>query len=159
MKDDIQQLFIENRVPVFLKEPSYEERLKKKSHKARKHAYNDERTEKLPCLEWGNASVVFQFAWSEELYLNLVSIWEKEYSEKGLDFNVELYEDVDNVIEWRIMHDKPYYTTRRKGFESVLDSIRVNVLYAWESVPESIRELVELCYLSDWDYLEFGEEI
>ena len=149
---------IENRVPVFLKEPKYDPKLKKRSHKSRRHTYNDDHSEKLPCLEWGNASIVFQFLWDKKLYGNLVNIWEEEYARKGEDFNVELYEHVDNIIEWRIMCDKPFYETDRKGFESVLKDIEGNVLLAWESVPESLRGFVESAYVSDFDYLEYGEE-
>ena len=151
------QLYVKG-IPVFLKEPNYEERLKKKSHRARKNAFNDDMTVKLPCLEWGNASVVFQFAWNEKLYDELVLFWESEYEEKGEYFNVELYKDVDNVIEWRVLMEKPYYRGRQKSFESVLENIQGNVLEAWETLSESFTEDVEIVYLSDFDYLGYADE-
>ena len=162
MKDDIQQLFIENRIPVFLKEPSYEERLKKKSHKARKNVYLDPKKKdaKLACLEWGNAGVVFQIPWGDKTFDDIDSWAMTEYAEKNENFNIEVYQaKKQQLIEIRYMCEKPYYKTDRIGFESVHEDIKGNVLLAWEMLPESIRELVELCYLSDWDYLEFGEEI
>lgn len=146
-------------VDVYLREPSYEDCLKKKSHRARENTcitIDDERV-KLPCLEWGNGSVVFQFLWDELLYDNLVLFWESEYEDKGEDFNVELYKHEGNVIEWRVMLNKPYYEARRKRFESVLEDINGNVSLAAETLPESFLECVELIYLSDWDYLEYGE--
>lgn len=157
------EFMIEDRVPVTVRMPDYERSLKRKSHKARQNTYvnkPDGDKVKLPCLEWGNSALVLQLAWDEKLYDEMYLWWKSEYDVLGLDFNVELYEyEYGGLIELRYMSDKPLYQVNRKGFESVLELLEANVLDVWKSVPESFRELTELVYVGDWDYLEYGEEI
>lgn len=145
---------------IYTKDPDYGN-LTKRSHRARKSVTIEGTNgkQKLPCLECGNASIVFQFDWNQDLYDSLSDWWDFEYKKKGEEFLVELYKHYGNSIEWRVMSKKPFYEARRKGFDSVKVDVEVNVLEALKTLPEDLTWCVELVYISDWDYLDYANEI
>jgi len=145
--------------PVLAEEVGYERKFKRKSHKCRKHVKLEGGDKTLPCLEWGNAGIVFQLILSRD-NLSLVEYWwEEEYALKQESFNVELFTDTEKqLLEIRFMSEKCYYISNRKRFESVLYDSEAIVSEYYNSLPKAIQELVELCYLSDFDYLDYGEE-
>lgn len=143
--------------PVLAEDIDYERKLTRKSHKCRKNAKLD--GVNLPCLEWGNAGIVFQLILTEDNLSLVEHWWKEEYSLKQESFNVELFTDTEkSLLEIRFMSEKCYYISNRKRFESVLYDSEAIVSEYYNSLPEVIQELVELCYLSDFDYLDYGEE-
>lgn len=141
------------KVPVVIKEVDYPRKLTKMSHRQRKQ-------QSPPVLECGNAAVVFQFEMCAILLQDIELWWEEEYKLKGEDFNVELFVDYGNmIIELRFYKELPFYTARGRHCDSVFDDIEANILGCYESLPQSFMEAVDGCYVSDWDYLEYADEL
>lgn len=144
-------------VDVYTTDVDYEKKMKKDNHRTRKIGKYD--GVQLPCLECGNAAVVFQFVLTEQLLQDMEFWWEYEYMQKGENFNVELYTDTSShLIELRYMSDKCYYTSTKKRHNSIQYCIEESVLEIYETLPREFQDVIELCYVSDFDYLEYGEE-
>lgn len=150
--------------PIIIKDPNYETRLKKLSHRQRKEATicPKYKSVKLPCLEHGNAAVVFELLYSKQLSQDLELWWEYEYIQKGEHFNVELVTDERGVIELRYMLNKPFYKPHRmklgKRFQSVQDSLEQSVEEVYKTLPHFVQGELEAIVVSDWDYLEYVDE-
>ncbi len=151
-------------IPIIVKDPNYEQRLKKLSHRQRKEATicPKYKSVKLPCLEHGNAAVVFELLHTKQLAQDLELWWEYEYLQKGEDFNVELVVDEKGVIELRYMLSKPFYKPHRmklgKRFQSVQDSLEESVEEVYKTLPHFVQGELEVIVVSDWDYLEYVDE-
>jgi hypothetical protein len=140
-------------IPIFKDEVDYGN-LKKLSHRRRKDSKIGGSL--LPCLECGNAAIVLQFVKDQKFYWELESWWEERSSEK--DFNVELIKDIDK-IELRIMTKECYYTSSKNKYNSILNDIRGSVSKYLKGIPVWITGSCEMIILSDWDMLDYVEEL
>ena len=128
----------------------YPNNIRKKSKRARKPCSTN-----LGILEFGNAAVVIRLTYSSTLWQQLESWWEESYSEKGVDWNVELFtcqQGESGYIEVILFEKTAFWKTKCPKLTSVQDAPEVYFTKGLSLLPEEFHGAIETLTLEDWDY-------